>query len=64
MDKFPKLAPVAIAYLLSPRSAAAAERTFSLLGHIQTPQRLNMQDSTLSALAFCYINKELFEVAI
>lgn len=30
---FPSLAPVAIAYLLTPRSAAQAERTFSRLGH-------------------------------
>lgn len=62
LAEFPRLAPVAIAYLLSPRSAAQAERTFSLLGHIQTPQRLNMEDTTLRALTFCYVNKELFEV--
>ena len=30
---FPRLAPVAIAYLLTPKSSAQAERTFSLLGH-------------------------------
>ena len=33
-DNFPKLAPIAIAYLQTPRSAAQAERAFSLLGHI------------------------------
>ena len=30
---FPTLAPVAVGYLLTPRSAAQSERTFSLLGH-------------------------------
>lgn len=30
---FPTLAPVAIAYLLTPSSSAQAERSFSLLGH-------------------------------
>ena len=34
LQRFPNLAPVAIGYLLSPRSAGQAERTFSLLGHI------------------------------
>ena len=34
MQDFPKLAPVCIAYLLAPRSAAQAERMFSLLGHV------------------------------
>ena len=33
---FPTLAPVAIAYLQTPRSSAQSERTFSLLGHIWT----------------------------
>lgn len=33
---FPKLAPVAISYLLAPKSAAQAERSFSCLGHIRT----------------------------
>lgn len=33
LDAFPTLAPIAIAYLLTPRSSALAERTFSLLGH-------------------------------
>ena len=32
---FPNLAPVAIAYLKTPRSAAQPEHTFSLLGHNQ-----------------------------
>jgi len=31
-----------IAYLRAPRSSAAAERSFSLLGHIQTDDRLNI----------------------
>ncbi len=31
--EFPNLAPVAAAYLEIPRSAAQAERSFSLLGH-------------------------------
>ena len=62
-DLFPKLAPVAIAYLLTPRSAAQAERTFSLLGHIQTDDRLNMRDDTLQALTFVYINHKLFTIA-
>ena len=30
---FPNLAPIAIAYLLFPKSSCQAERTFSLLGH-------------------------------
>ena len=34
LSEFPKLAPIAIAYLLTPRSAAQAERSFSLLGHV------------------------------
>ena len=33
--QFPRLSPVAIAYLLTPKSAARAERSFSLIGHIQ-----------------------------
>lgn len=40
--EFPQLAPVAVAYLLTPKSSAQAERTFSLLGHVQTDDRLNM----------------------
>lgn len=36
VGEFPLLAPVAIAYLLTPRSSAQAERTFSLLGHMGT----------------------------
>lgn len=40
LGQFPKLAPVAIAYLSAPRSASQAERSFSLLGHIQTDDRL------------------------
>ena len=34
VGSFPKLAPVAIAYLLAPKSAAQAEHTFSCLSHI------------------------------
>lgn len=63
LDLFPKLAPLAIAYLLTPRSAARAERTFSLLGHIQTDDRLNMVNETLQALTFVYINHGLFTIA-
>ena len=59
---FPSLAPVAIAYLLSPRSAAQAERTFSRLGHIQTDDRLNMCNQTLQGLTFIYLNKQLFAI--
>ena len=33
LSDFPKLAPLAIAFLLTPRSSCQAERTFSLLGH-------------------------------
>ena len=33
LTQFPNLAPIAVAYLVTPRSAAQAERTFSLLGH-------------------------------
>ena len=38
----PRLASVAIAYLLTPRSAAQAERTFSLLGHVKGRHSLVM----------------------
>ena len=63
------------AYLSAPCSAAQAERTFSLLDHIQTDDRLsrdlmllsfmmslhtNMSDTVLEALAFVCINKSLF----
>ena len=37
--QFPRLAPVAIAYLVTPRSAAQAERSFSLLGNNKTTTR-------------------------
>ena len=58
MDQFPKLAPVAIAYLLSPQSAAQAERSFSLLGHTKehTSQQhhpvLSIQSTTSCRFAF------------
>ena len=42
------------------RSAAQAERFFSLLGHIQTDDRFNMSDSVLQALSFVYTNKDLY----
>lgn len=41
------ISPVAIAYLLVPSSAAQAEKEFSLLGHIQTSDRLNMSGNCL-----------------
>ena len=40
MKAFPQLASIATAYLSFPRSAAQAERSFSLLGHIQSDDRL------------------------
>lgn len=39
---FPTLAPIAKAFLLTPRSAALSERTFSLLGHSQATESVQM----------------------
>ena len=62
LGDFPVLGPLAIAYVQFPRSAARSERTFSLVGHIQTEDRLNMSNPTMQNLAFLYINKQLFSV--
>ena len=61
---FPNLAPVAIAYLLTPRSAVQADRTFIILRYIQASDRLHMTDDTVLALAFLYINKSLIDISV
>ena len=76
MHEFPNLAPVAIAYLLAPRSSAAAERPFSLLGHSlvctvtggdkvqMRSDRLGMSDLTLDSSSLVYINKRLYTITV
>eukprot|EP00666_Eupelagonemidae_sp_cell4sb_P017816 gene17816-biopygen10977 len=41
-----------------PSSSADVERSFSLLGHVQTKDRLNMRDDTFEWLVFLYTNSE------
>ena len=53
----PALSSIAAFFVRRPRSACHVERTFSLLGHIQTPDRRNMSNETLRHLAVLYVNK-------
>ena len=54
---FPILSSVAAFFVRRPRSACHVERTFSLIGHILTPDRRNMTNDTLRHLAIVYVNK-------
>mmetsp|Transcript_95562 Transcript_95562/g.164813 ORF Transcript_95562/g.164813 Transcript_95562/m.164813 type:complete len:111 (+) Transcript_95562:565-897(+) len=56
--QFPTLASIAVFFIRRPRSAAHVERFFSLIGHIQTSERLHMSDDTLRHLAVRYVNKD------
>ena len=48
---------IAVFFVRRPRSACHVERTFSLMGHIQTKDRLHMGNNTLRHLAMMYVNK-------
>ena len=48
---------IAVFFVRRPRSACHVERTFSLMGHIQTKDRLHMGNDTLRHLAMMYVNK-------
>ena len=48
---------LAVFFVRRPRSACHVERTFSLMGHIQTKDRLHMGNNTLRHLAVMYVNK-------
>ena len=48
---------LAVFFVRRPRSACHVERTFSLMGHIQTKDRLHMGNNTLRHLAMMYVNK-------
>ena len=41
-----------------PSSSADVERSFSLLSHIMTKERLSMRDDTFEYLVFLYVNKD------
>jgi len=56
-DDFPVLSSIAVFFVRRPRSACHVERTFSLMGHIQTKDRLHMGNDTLRHLAMMYVNK-------
>ena len=56
-DNFPTLSSIAVFFVRRPRSACHVERTFSLMGHIQTKDRLCMGNNTLHHLAMMYVNK-------
>ena len=56
-DDFPTLSSIAVFFVRRPRSACHVERTFSLMGHIQTKDRLHMGNDTLRHLAMMYVNK-------
>ena len=56
-DDFPTLSSIAVFFVRRPRSACHVERTFSLMGHIQTKERLHMGNNTLRHLAMMYVNK-------
>ena len=48
---------LAVFFVRRPRSACHVERTVSLMGHIQTKDRLHMGNNTLRHLAMMYVNK-------
>ena len=48
---------IAAFFVRRPRSACHVERTFSLMGHIQTKDRLRMGNNTLRHLAMMCVNK-------
>ena len=48
---------LAVFFVRRPRSACHVEGTFSLMGHIQTKDRLHMGNNTLRHLAMMYVNK-------
>ena len=56
-DDFPVLSSIAVFFVRRPRSACHVERTFSLMGHIQTKDRLHMGNDTLRHLTMMYVNK-------
>ena len=56
-DDFPTLSSIAVFFVRRPRSACHVERTFSLMGHIQTQDRLHMGNNTLRHLAMMCVNK-------
>ena len=56
-DDFPTLSSITILFVRRPRSACPVERTFNLMGHIQTKDRLHMGNNTLRHLAMMYVNK-------
>ena len=56
-DDFPTLSSIAVFFVRRPRSACHVERTFSLMGHIQTKDRLHMGNNSLRHLAMMYVNK-------
>ena len=56
-DDFPTLSSIAVFFVRRPRSACHVERTFSLMGHIQTKDRLHMGNNTLRHWAMMYVNK-------
>ena len=56
-DDFPVLSSIAVFFVRRPRSACHVERTFSLMGHIQTKDRLHMGNDTLRYLAMMYVKK-------
>ena len=56
-DDSPTLSSIAVFFVRRPRSACHVERTFSLMGHIQTKDRLHMGNNILRHLAMMYVNK-------
>ena len=53
-DDFPTLSSIADFFVRRPCSACHVERTFSLMGHIQTKDRLHMGNNTLRHFFFGY----------